>query len=394
MEELLVDDGHEIVAPEESQIALIVTCCVIESTERRMLKRIGELKKYDKRILVGGCMASIMKDKISAIDPEAEFVSPRDLGKVLDKVGRGEGVAQPARERKAALMTADAIVPIGQGCTEQCSYCVTRLARGSLKSYPEEDVVNIVSQRLMEGSREIRLTAQDSAAYGKDIDTTLPHLLRKLAALEGEFRIRVGMANITNLLPIISDTLEVFKTDKIYKFLHVPVQSGDDDILRKMRRRYRVKDFVVIYEKFRSHYPDSTISTDIITGFPGETENQFESSLGLMEEIQPEIINVTRFSAREGTEAFDMSNRIPGWKSKERSRKLSKLRTEISTRKNNSLIGSVLRVMTTEHVKRGTTVARTDSYRPVVLPKTLPLGAFHDVKIVSATDAYLKGELT
>jgi tRNA A37 methylthiotransferase MiaB len=160
-----------------------------------------------------------------------------------------------------------------------------------------------------------------------------------------------------------------------------------------MRRRYSVKDFKDICGSFRSKFPESSISTDIITGIPGETQEQFQASVDLMREVRPEIINVTRFSAREGTEAFDMGSKVPGWVSKERSRELSKLRSEIGLEKNKTLIGSVFRVMTTEHVKPGTTMARTDSYRPIVLPDDLPLGSFHDVKIVSATDAYLKAEL-
>ncbi|MEE9223869.1 MAG: TRAM domain-containing protein [Thermoplasmata archaeon] len=173
----------------------------------------------------------------------------------------------------------------------------------------------------------------------------------------------------------------------------MPVQSGDDGLLRSMRRRYSVEDFMDICENFRSEFPDSSISTDIITGFPGETQEQFQASLDLMRGVRPDIINVTRFSAREGTEAFNMDKKVPGRESKERSKELTRLRLEMSLEKKETLVGSTFRVMTTERVKLGTTMARTDSYRPVVLPGDLPLGSFYDVKIVSATDAYLKAEL-
>ncbi|MEE9115271.1 MAG: tRNA (N(6)-L-threonylcarbamoyladenosine(37)-C(2))-methylthiotransferase [Thermoplasmata archaeon] len=394
MQELLEGAGHDVVEPDDAETSLVVTCCVIESTERRMLKRIRELKEKDKRVLIGGCMASIMKEKVSAVDPEAVFISPRNLEKVLEEVGEDDETS-PVEPVKKGLPenSIDAIVPIGQGCTERCSYCVTRLARGALRSNPEEDITATVSRRLEEGFKEIRLTAQDTAAYGRDNDSSLPVLLKRITSLDGEFRIRVGMANITNLKPILSETIRGFASHKVYKFFHLPVQSGDDDLLRSMRRRYSVEDFIDICEDFRSKFPDSSISTDIITGFPGETKEQFQASLDLMRKVRPDIINVTRFSAREGTEAFNMDKKVPGWESKERSRELTKLRSEMSLEKNEALIGSAFRVMTTERVKPGTTVARTDNYRPVVLPGDLPLGSFYDVKIVSATDAYLKAEL-
>lgn len=395
MEELLEFKGHEIVTPNEAEASLIMTCCVIESTERRMLKRIGELEARRKPVLVGGCMADIMKEKVRNVAPDAVFVSPKDVGKVLSEAAESTEIRMKRRTIEESLhKSIDAIVPIGQGCTEQCSYCITRLARGSLKSYPETDIVEVMTKRLREGYREIRLTSQDTSAYGKDIGASLPRLMGKVSSLDGEFRIRIGMANVTNLLPILADTIDAFKSEKIYKFLHVPVQSGDDGVLEKMKRRYRVQDFVRVCEAFRAQYSDSTISTDIITGFPGETEEQFQASLELMEEVRPDIINITRFSAREGTPAFEMDEQIPGWKSKERSRKSSKLRSKISLEKHNSLIGSVFRVLTTEHVKSGTTMGRTDSYKPIVLREALPLGIFCDAEVASATDAYLIGELT
>ncbi len=392
MKELLVDGGHEIVPPEEARASLVVTCCVIGSTERRMLKRIGELREMDKSVLVGGCMASIMREKVMEVDPEAVFITPKNLEDILDKVGGVEDAPSSVQRDERPPTSIDAIVPIGQGCTEQCSYCVTRLARGFLSSYAEEDILDIVSKRLLEGAKEVRLTAQDTASYGRDIGTSLPDLLNRVTSLDGEFRIRVGMANIANLLPVLAKTIEAYKSEKVYKFLHVPVQSGDNEVLARMKRRYSVSDFVGICETFRTQFPDSSISTDIITGFPGERDEQFHSSVELMKEVRPEIINVTRFSAREGTEAFEMEDQVPGWKSKERSRELTKLRMRISLEKNNSLIGTTFRVMTTEHVKKGTTVGRTDSYRPIVLPEHLPLGSFYDVEVTSATDAYLRGK--
>src|SRR5207245_7547742 len=163
------------------------------------------------------------------------------------------------------------------------------------------------------------------------------------------------------------------RSPKVYKFLHLPVQSGDDSILEAMKREHSVADFERIVSEFRAGLPEITVSTDIIVGFPGESEDAFERTMDLVRRVRPDVVNVTRFSARAGTPAATMPDPVVGWRVKERSRRLTRLRMSISRENNESLVGRELPVLTTDPGKAGTTLARTDAYRQVVLPSEEPI---------------------
>ena len=170
-------------------------------------------------------------------------------------------------------------------------------------------------------------------------------------------------------------------------------QSGDDDVLAAMRRDYTVADFRAILAAFRAAYPEITVSTDIIVGFPGETEAQFERSLDLVREVRPDTVNVTRFSAREGTPAASMPGQVVGWRAKERSRRLTRLRFAIARDIHESLVGRTVRVLTTEPGRDGTTRSRTDAYKQVVLPGVRPIGEFLECRIMAARAVDLGAEV-
>jgi tRNA A37 methylthiotransferase MiaB len=160
-----------------------------------------------------------------------------------------------------------------------------------------------------------------------------------------------------------------------------------------MKRGYKVKDFIQIVDKFRAALPEITLSTDIIIGYPGETEEQFQNSVELVKKVRPHIINITRFSARPGTEAYNHKDKIHGRIQKERSRILTKVRFEISKMINEKHIGNEVRILVTEVGKNDSIMGRTDSYLPVVVKEKLQLGTFQEVEIVEATDAYLIGKI-
>lgn len=286
----------------------------------------------------------------------------------------------------------DAIIPIAQGCLGKCSYCITKIARGKLKSYEMQEILKNVEKSLKKGYKEIRLTAQDAACYGKDIKTSLPNLISEVAKLNENFRIRVGMMNPNNALKILNELIKSYKNQKVFKFLHLPVQSGDNEILKLMGREYSVNDFKKIAKKFRSEFDDLTLSTDIIVGFPSETDNQFENTLNLMKEIKPDIINIKGFSPREGTKAFKMKQ-LHSRVIRERTRVLSSLRFELSKENFEKLISKKENVLVVEKGKNETFVARTNSYRTVILKEKIELGKFYNVKIEDAKDFYLIGKL-
>jgi MiaB/RimO family radical SAM methylthiotransferase len=216
-------------------------------------------------------------------------------------------------------------------------------------------------------------------------------LLHAVVELPGDFRVRVGMADPLTVLPICEDLVEAYASEKVFKFLHLPVQSGDDAILESMRREYTVAEFETIVRTFRRAYPRLTLSTDIIVGFPGETEEQFDRTMDLIERVRPDIVNVTRFSARAGTPAARMPNPVVGWRTKERSRRLTRLRFEIAREIGERFVGEEVEVLLTEPGKGTTVLARTSEYRQVVLPGPLPLGAFARVRIEEAHATDLRG---
>lgn len=375
---------------QQADTCVLVTCTVIEATERRMLKRMRELARGHRRLLVAGCMASVQSAVIQKTVPAAEVVPPTDIEGLLGRL-------PPARDSEYACFeprsTVDGIVPIAQGCLASCSYCISTIARGPLRSYPPEEVADEVRRAVARGRREIRLTSLDTGQYGRDLGTGLPDLLRRVCEVQGEFRIRVGMMSPMMLRPMIDDLCAAYREKKIFNFLHLPVQSGNDRVLRRMKRGYTVEKFWEVVEAFRLEVRPLTLATDIIVGFPGEGEEEFEDSLDLVRELKPDIVNITRFSPRPGTPAAYVEGQVPGWVVKRRSRELTKLRFEVSQRTNKQLEGARLRVLTTEEGKNGTTLARSEDYRPVVLDGRIPLGEFTEVIVVDSTETYLRGEI-
>ncbi len=390
----LLAEGHEPApAPEGADAVVLVTCNVIGATERRMVRRIRELGGGPQELVVAGCMAASRRGLVQSIAPEAHLLRPRELHRIREVLPGPSGSCPvpPDAMFLAEDGRVDAIVPIGQGCLNACTYCVTRVARGRISSYPLEDLVARVEAEVGRGAKEILLTGQDTAAYGRDRGDTLAGLVEAVAQVRGDFRIRVGMASPYTVRPILDDLLRAYRHPKVYTFLHLPVQSGSDAILETMRREYAVEDFLEIVEAYRGAFPRGTLSTDFIVGFPGETDADHRESLDLLRRVEPEIVNVTRFSPREGTPAYGLPNHVVGWRAKERSREMTRLKEAIGRARNRQWVGRRVTARTTERGKPGTTVARTREYRPLVLKGTFPLGIEVSAVVSAATAAYLIG---
>ncbi len=387
IEDLLADNGWDIVhEPEGADLAVLVTCVVIETTEREMLKRVKQLSG-SKRLVITGCMATACRDKTERLAPNALFMPPGDPGSLAGIVDGIELVPKGAGLRRDSF----SIVPIATGCMGSCSYCITRLARGELRSRTEASVVEAIRKASADGPREIQLTAQDTAAYGADIGTDLPRLVSRICALPSDFRLRVGMMNPKSAKPLVEGLAEMYLETKVFKFLHLPVQSASDRLLEHMERGYSLADYEFVVGAIQKKVPDLTLSTDIIVGYPGETAADHRSNLKFISELQPDIVNVTRFSPRPGTKAFKADGPVVGWKAKERSREITRLRFEVAAAKNLRWVGRRVRALSTEHGKEKSTILRSDEYKQIVLPEVLPLGKFVEVEITGATPTYLVG---
>jgi MiaB-like tRNA modifying enzyme len=422
---LLTTDGHKITAtPEESDLAILFSCCVIETTELKMLRRAKTFSDLGLPMVVSGCMAVVQRDEFDKVHDNVYYLKSSeisDINVLIDRISEKLQTSklysdeyQPAfssnghEQLTVALDLGDAggnleskpgtsidsIIPIATGCKGECTYCITRLARGDLKSYPENQIVQNITGSIGLGHYEVRLSAQDTACYGLDNNSNLSKLLSRLIKIETlyDFRVRVGMMNPDSVMPILDDVIDCYKHPRIFSFLHLPVQSGDDEILKAMGRKYTTAQFSDIVDRFRKAVPKLTLSTDIIIGYPNETDEQFEHSMELMKLIKPNIINITRFSARPGTPAAKLDNRLSGSTVKSRSRAMTELRFNISKELNDAEINNHYKVLITERVKPSSVMGRTDSYQPVVIKKELELGSWTKVKVIEAMDSYLVGE--
>lgn len=399
---LLREAGYQLVEnPREADLLMIFTCTVKTPTERKMVRRLRKLQALGRPLVVAGCMPKVEEELVEELAPGASLMGPDSILRtveVIEETLRGIKVRalEDMRVPKTCLPRVRRnpvvhIAPIATGCLGDCSYCIVKFARGRLFSYPLESLVEDASRAISLGAREIWVTSQDTAAY-RYKDARLPDLLKALCALEGRFFVRVGMMTPNMALSILEDLIEAFREEKVFKFLHIPVQSGSDEVLRRMKRRYNVEEFKHLVARFREEIPEISISTDIICGFPGETEDQFRDSLRLVEEIQPDSLNISRFGPRPGTEAAEMRPQLPGWGTKRRSRLLTRLWRDLSAERNRRWVGWSGEVLIDERGRGETWVGRNYTYKPVVLKANAHLGDFVRARIFEARRQYLLGE--
>ena len=393
---ILKENNHEIIENIEDADALVIlTCTVIDTTEQRMLSRLKSFKKTGKKVIVTGCMASVQKDRVKSVVPDAKLLPPQYIYHINDLLENKTIKLKDKNKTMFSKNFGEVIAPISiaEGCMFSCSYCITSLARGNLKSFPITEVKNDICSAIRQGCKEIQLTAQDTSSYGLDEDYNLGDLLKSVSELRGEFRIRVGMMNPFTCRKNIDSIIDGFDNPKIYKFLHLPVQSGDNTILKMMNRKYTVEDFFEIIRRFREKFPKITISTDMIVGFPTETEEQFEQTINLLKKVKPDITNITRYSARPFTKAKEMKGRLKTEIVKGRSKVLTEMVNNISKDNNQKHVGNIYNILITEKGKENSFVGRSENYKPVVLKENVQIGEFVPVKITDAKPTYLVGSI-
>ncbi|OPY25668.1 MAG: (Dimethylallyl)adenosine tRNA methylthiotransferase MiaB [Methanocella sp. PtaU1.Bin125] len=381
MREAIVASGGAIAdSPADADAVIVNTCAVTEHTSRAMLRAIR--RHAGRRVIVAGCMAATQADMLQG----CEHAAAPGAGPALVLLGLACGDGIPL-----TMSCRTAIVRIAEGCRGQCSYCIVRRARGDLKSRPPGEIVAAVRRAVQAGATEILLTAQDTGAYGLDIGERLPDLLRGVNDVPGDFKVRVGMMNPFSVADIVPELIDALRLPRIYRFAHIPVQSGSDRILRLMNRPYTAREYRGLIGRMREGIPDITFSTDYIAGFPTESDEDFALTMENLRHCRPLKVNITRFSPRPGTPAASMTE-VPGPVKRERSRALTVLHHEITSAYMRAAVGSVRRVLVTENGKPGTVVARDESYNMVVIPESLPPGAFTSVEITGSGITYMIGK--
>lgn len=399
----LLDDNNVQIVEDENKADIIIvnTCYVKQPTQQKVINRIKKIQNDfpDKKLIIAGCMVEIDPLNLDKVAPSAGWIGPRQIKStmnVLESCLHGEcaRIIGHGNDIKAGLpkMHFNPMVHISQiceGCDGRCTYCCTRFARGRLQSYPIDIIKKEIEDAVKNGCVEIQLTAQDTAAFGKDTDETLPDLIDQITSIQGDFRIRVGMLHPKSLIGHEEELIEAFRHQNVYKFLHIPIQSGSDIVLKSMNRGHTVREFKDIISKFREEIPEISIATDIIVGYPTETEENFEDTLNLIKDIRPDFIHISKYKHRPKALSSTLSE-INHEEMKKRSKALNELKTRILYEKNQREIGKIYKILITEKGSKGGYIGRNNSYKPIIVPEG-EIGTFENVKIHKATATYLKG---
>jgi tRNA-2-methylthio-N6-dimethylallyladenosine synthase len=402
--------------PEDADIILFNTCSVREKAQEKVFHELGRVRqlKLDKPKLiigVGGCVASQEGDAIVARAPYVDIVfGPQTLHRLPELIarrresGRAEvDVSFPEIEKFDSLPQsrsegASAFVSVMEGCSKFCTYCIVPYTRGDEVSRPMADVIAEVSRLTSQGVREFNLLGQNVNAYRgemSDGDTAdLAHLIETLAEMPEVERLRYTTSHPREMTERL---IELYRrVPKLVSHLHLPVQSGSDRVLAAMKRGYTTLEYKSMVRKLRAARPDISISTDFIVGFPGETEEDFEKTMKLIDEVGFDASFSFIFSPRPGTPAADMEDDTPAELKTARLMRLQKRIEELAFAVSESMVGSVQRVLVEGASKKSAheLAGRTDNNRIVNFAGSPRLiGTFAEVRIVSALPHSLRGEV-
>jgi len=389
MQRLFKESGHTITNnPRDADLIVVNTCIVKQPTETKMLYRIEQLKKLGKPVIVTGCMANKIYEKRKELQGVSlvNVYSQDKIVEAAEKSIKGEIVkyldfGKIYKKNAIKLDKARAIIQIQEGCLWRCNYCATKLSRALYYSYPPKIIRQEIEEKLKEGVKIFYLTGPDTGTYGKDIGMNLAELLKYLVDIDGNFYIRVGMANPTSILEQVDEIIDVFRSEKLFKFFHLPVQSGSNKVLKDMNRPYTVEEFKELINKLRRHFPEASYVTDIIVGYPTETEEDFQQTLELVREVGFDGINISRFWRRPGTVAWNLKQLDPEIVTG-RVKRLREVFMKTALERNiRYWQGWSGKVIIEEKGKNDTYIAKNYAYKQIILKGEYDIGEELKVKI-------------
>ena len=417
---MLVENGYTLTNDEtEAEVIVVNTCAFIHDAKEESINSILEMARYKtegvlKALLVTGCLAQRYKEEIIEEIPEVDAVlgttSFGDIIKALDKVFEGERYlefkdinALTEISKKRVLTTGGyyGYLKIAEGCDKRCTYCIIPKLRGNYRSIPMEQLISQAEYLAEQGVRELILVAQETTVYGKDIyqEKCLHKLLKELCKIPGIQWIRILYCYPEEIYPELIQTMKEEK--KICHYLDLPIQHCSDKILKKMGRRTTKQELIDIVTLLRKEIPDIILRTTLITGFPGETEEDHEELMEFIDTMEFDRLGVFTYSAEEDTPAANMPNQIAEEVKQDRQAELMELQQEISIDKGNDKIGTCVEVMIEGKVAdENAYVGRTygdapnvDGYIFINTDTELMSGDFARVHVTGALEYDLIGEL-
>lgn len=418
---LLTKSGHRIVDEEEEAEGIVInTCCFIHDAKEESIETILQMAEYKKTgtlkaLVVTGCMAQRYKEEIIEEIPEVDAVlgttSYEDIVKAVEEAAKGKHFQEykdidylPRIEGRRVLTTGGhfGYLKIAEGCDKHCTYCIIPKLRGRFRSVPMEQLLETARDMAGQGVKELILVAQETTVYGTDLygKKSLHILLKELCRIRGIRWIRILYCYPEE---IYDELIEVMKEEKkICHYLDLPIQHASDRILKRMGRRTTQKELREIVDKLRREIPDIILRTTLISGFPGETQQDHEELLDFVEEMEFDRLGVFTYSAEEDTPAALMEDQIPEELKEARRDEIMELQQEISLEKGETRIGQELVVMIEGKVSgEPAYIGRTygdapkvDGYIFVQTGEALMTGDFARVRVTGALEYDLIGELT
>ena len=412
---LLGNERYELTeTPDDADLVLLNTCAIREKAEEKVFSRLGQLKHLKRerpQVLIGvmGCMAQLWKGKIQERAPHVDLVfGSAAVSRVGEMVAQARATGAPVLETGEApliKLTArperpgqlKAYVTVMEGCEKFCTFCVVPVTRGRERSHPPAAILAEIRELAATGVREVTLLGQTVNAYGRDLapPSDLAALLEQVNEIDGIDRIRFTTSNPYNLTSRLIEAMR--DVPKVVEYLHLPLQSGSDRVLGRMNRGYTRARYLELVDEIVETVPGIALSTDLIVGFPGESEADFEETVAVVERVRYDNVFAFRYSRRPGTPAADMADQVPDEVKAQRNTRLLEVAERVGAERRQALEGRVMPVLVDGHSRKdpGEVTGRTrcnrvvnfDAHGRELMGRTVP------VLVTRALPHSLRGEL-